>query len=76
MNVLGREAIARAALRKARHFDGQYWTACLTPTQICALADMGAIATEHEIENARLRKQRGNSALRWFYFIPPHGELS
>ena len=61
------------ALGKVKHYHADQWCGYLTPSEILALLEAGAMATSGsgwEIAWAKRKKDSGESRPTWFYFSP------
>ena len=65
------EANLERAIAKLQPHGRDCWCAPLTPAEIVALADAGAVPSlGHAVERAKERVSKGDSGTTWFYFSP------
>lgn len=65
-----KERTLRIAKSKVKLFHGKTrsYCGCLTPSEFLALVEIGVVAKEYDISNAKLWKKRGESNPSWYYF--------
>lgn len=69
MSVNSTESNLTSAIAKLQQDGRDVWCAALTPAQIVALVDAGAIANlDSHVNRARERLAKGESGRTWFYF--------
>jgi len=65
------EANLQRAIGKLQPSGRDVWCAALTPAEIIALVEAGAIASlEAHVSRAREKLAKGESDSTWFYFTP------
>jgi hypothetical protein len=61
----------KSAIAKLQKHGWDVWCAALTPAEIVALVDAGAIPSlETHVTRARENLAKGESGATWFYFTP------
>tara|TARA_B100001105_G_C22398664_1_gene448054 strand:- start:4845 stop:5099 length:255 start_codon:yes stop_codon:yes gene_type:complete len=71
MSVTTSEANLTSAIAKLVQNGRDVWCAALTPAEIVALVDAGAIANlAAHVVRAREKLTKGESGSTWFYFTP------
>ena len=71
MNESANEANLKRAIAKLQPNGRDVWCAALTPAEIVALVEVGAVPNlESHVARAREKLAKGESDSTWFYFTP------